>query len=214
MIKRINFIEKKAFSFTYQKLMQICMVVVAINFLFIAYANFNSMRMDKKLKDLKTEYANLDQKKSELMKKPVKQKINVGELQGLLDRLESAPKWSKLLSEMTESLPNTVWITNFKSASTSESGVVVDPKGAKAADKKKGKDKNEKEKNKENVEQVKNTVHQLQISGLSSDVRNITEFTKKLSNSEYFKHPTLSESNQQSYGYVFTIKSEVTKDVQ
>lgn len=210
MIKRINFIEKKAFSFTYQKLMQICMVVVAINFLFIAYANFNALRMDKKLKDLKTEYAKLEQKKAELMKKPVKQKINVGELQGLLDRLESAPKWSILLSEMTESLPNAVWITNFKSASTSEAAVVADPKGSKAAGKKKGKDKNEKE----TTEQARNIVHQLQISGLSSDVRNITEFTKKLSNSEYFKHPTLSESNQQSYGYIFTIKSEVTRDVQ
>lgn len=210
MIKRINFIEKRAFSFTYQRLMQICAVVVVINFLFIAYTNYDAMRMDKKLKNLKTEYANFEQKKAELMKKPVKEKINVGELQGLLDRLEGAPKWSKLLSEMTESLPNAVWITNFKSAATSEGGVVADPSGSKAAGKKKGKDK----KDKENVEQAKNTVHQLQISGLSSDVRNITEFTKKLSNSEYFKHPTLSESNQQSFGYVFTIKSEVTKDVQ
>lgn len=212
MIKRINFIDKKAFSFTYQRLMQICVVVVVLNFLFIAYTNYDAMQMDKKLKNLKTEYANFEQKKAELMKKPVKEKINVGELQGLLDRLEGAPKWSKLLSEMTESLPNAVWITNFKSAATSEAGVVADPSGSKAAGKKKGKDK--KDKDKETVEQAKNTVHQLQISGLSSDVRNITEFTKKLSNSEYFKHPTLSESNQQSFGYVFTIKSEVTKDVQ
>ena len=105
------------------------------------------------------------------------------------------------------------WITNFKSTSSLANAVVADAKDSKSK-KEKNKDKDKDKNKKDKPDQPQNVVHQLQISGLSSDVRNITEFTKKLSSSDYFKHPILSESNQQSFGYVFTINSEVTKGVQ
>lgn len=208
MIKRINLLEKKAFSFTYLKLMQICLIVIALNGLLIGYQYYNVMRMEKKIQSKNVEYTQFEEKRDELLKKPVKKRVVVGEFQSLVDKIEDMPSWSKLLDEVTKRLPNTVWITNFKTIGVAVSTAVAPTQNPKSFRKKTGEDANQK-----TVAPPTQTI-QVEISGLSRDMRNITEFATKLSGSDYFGHATLTNSNKQTFGYVFTIKSEVKKHVQ
>lgn len=203
MIKRINLIEKKAFTFTYLRLMQICLVVVLINISFVAFKIYNVSSLEKKLKNEKISLSKLEAKRDDLMKKPAKKKISVGHYETLLDKIENTPKWATLLNEMSRKLPNTVWITKFRSVSSAGAVSAPDAKSSKKG-KKKGK-----KKQKAAPVVTGPTKHSLEVSGLGSDMRNITEFTTKLSQSEYFLNLVLTKSDKETYGYTFTINSEI-----
>jgi|APSaa5957512535_1039671.scaffolds.fasta_scaffold220716_1 hypothetical protein len=195
MIKRINLIEKKAFSFTYQKLTQICIGIVVLNLLSFGYQAFQVSRMHKDIEAKKIEMKKLEVEKSMLMKRPAKKRVNVGGHQDLINKIQDSAKWSVILNEITLSLPNAVWITTFKSNNK---------KAPKVATKKK---KNDKKNDKKEVVVVPR--NKFEVSGLGRGMRNITEFTINLSKSVYFYSPTLTDSAKEGYGFSFTIKSEI-----
>ena len=111
MIKRINFVEKKAFQFTYQKLIQICMVIVLLNVVASGYQIVKSHLAQKDIKEQEKTLKSLESKKEFLLKKPIKQRVDAGEHQELLNKVEGATKWSLLLNEIAYNLPNAVWLS-------------------------------------------------------------------------------------------------------
>lgn len=199
MIKRINLVEKKAFTFTYQKLLQVCLVVVAFNALLVGYQVFKVTGLRSDLEVVQAEFQALEKKNQELLKKPQKKKISIGQYQELFDRIDNTPRWSRLLSEMAASLPNTVWITAFRSSTGSTQSKVVQNKA---------KGKNKKEKEAQPVVSA-DKKHRLELNGLGFDIKNITEFAKNLSQSEYFKELTIADSHKETFGVSFKITSEI-----
>jgi Tfp pilus assembly protein PilN len=209
MIKRINFIEKKALSFTYLKLLQICLAIILFNALLVAFQYVNAYRLQASLKVAQTSLGKLEATRDELIKKPAKKKVSVGEYQDLLDKLESAPSWSKLLEDISRRLPSSVWITDLKSAISG--GPTSDLPSLNPKSYRKGK----KEKEKESEEEAKTIVaaskaiYKLEMSGTSKDARTVSEFLSKLSNSDFIKNLTLNDSKKESSGYSFKISSEL-----
>jgi len=203
MIRRINLIEKKAFSFTYLKLMQICMGVIVVCILVISYKVYHVKSLDKQYRAEQIVLRSLEEKKDQLLKKPAKKKVSVGQYQDLLDKIQNTPKWSSFFDELGNRLPNTVWITKFSSATMGVSS-------------KKGKVSKDKNKKKETKKKKTNTFelpkHRLVFNGLSKELRTITEFTKALSDFRHMENVTLEESNKESFGFSFKIKSEIVKN--
>jgi len=206
VIKRVNLIEKKAFAFTYLRLVQFCLVIIIFNFALVGYQIYRAKRFDANLVQEQKILKTLEQQRDELMKKPVKKRVSVGQYQELFDAIETTPSWSKLLSDMSERLPNTVWLTNFKSVSSMS--------GAPQTQKKQSKSFRDKNKDKAKPETKQKIVkkHMLEVNGLGADMRNITEFTALLEQSKYFKNLTLAESSKQAFGISFTIRSEITSN--
>jgi len=207
MIKRINLIEKKAFAFTYLRLVQIFMLIIFINVALTGFQIYRAKHFETSLIEEQKSLKKLEKKKDELMKKPVKKRVSVGQYQELFDSIQNTPSWSKLLSDMSERLPNTVWLTNFKSVSSISGAAQSTSKKSKSF-----RDKN-KDKSKPETKQRKIRKHMLEVNGLGSDMRNITEFTSMLAQSKYFRNLTLAESAKQAFGISFTIRSEIISNV-
>lgn len=205
MIKRINFIEKQVLAFTYLTLAQICLGVLVFMSLLAGWQFFKVYRADKVLAEEQAHVDSLKEEQKTLKAKPVKpvkERISIGEFQALLDRMESAPRWSKILQDISQRLPTAVWMTTFKS---------VD--GARGSDtERKKKDKSDKDK--EEIEEPVRLVYRLEFTGHSLDVRNISEFLATLFKSDYLKNLTLSESVKDQTDYRFVIKSEVRSDAE
>jgi Tfp pilus assembly protein PilN len=199
MIKRINLIEKKPFTFTYQRLLQICLCVLLLLAVMVELAVLKSQRLQKKITATQEEITRLELKKEELTKqKPVKKTVSVGAYQELFDLIQSTPHWSKIISEVGEQLPQTVWITQFQSASSLVSVAPAEPSS---------KDKSSKTPAPQPQPKVaKNT---LQLNGVSSDMRAITEFTTKVSRLAYLQNVVLDESVRQGYGFMFKLTGEI-----
>lgn len=210
MIKRINFIEKKALSFTYLKLLQICLAIILFNALLVAFQYVNAYRLQASLKVAEANLGKLEATRNELIKKPTKKKVSVGEYQDLLDKLESSPSWSKLLEDISRRLPSSVWITDFKSAisggPTSSDLPSLNPKSYRKGKKEKEKESEEKAKT---IVAASKAVYKLEMSGTSKDARTVSEFLSKLSNSDFIKNLTLNDSKKESSGYSFKISSEL-----
>ena len=207
MIKRINFVEKKALSFTYLRLMQICLVIILFNSSLVAFQYFNVYRLQASFKIAQENLDTLEGIRDELMKKPTKKKVSVGEYQDLLDRLENAPSWSKLLQDISKRLPNSVWINDFKSIAST--GIFSDLPSLNPKSYRKGK----KDKNKDAEDDAKvavasnKTVYKLEMSGVSTDVKTVSDFLSKLSHSDYLKNLILNDSQKSASGYTFKITS-------
>ncbi|MBF0106271.1 MAG: PilN domain-containing protein [Deltaproteobacteria bacterium] len=200
MIKRINLVEKKAFSFTYMRLAQACLVVLLFNVSYVAVKYYSVSSLEKKLKSEQVSLSRLEAERDSLMKKPEKKKISVGQYETLLEKIEGTPKWAGLLNEVSRHLPNTVWITQFKSLSSETPVAAAEVKDKKGA------------KNKQKAKPVVTSgpaKYSLELSGLGTDMRNITEFTTKLSASDYFVDLVLKKSDKENYGFSFTINSEI-----
>ncbi len=213
MIKRINLIEKKAFSFTYLRLMQICSGVVTIIVALIAFQVFNAGRLEAGLKSAEKEIKDLEVKRDELLKQPTQTRVSVGQYQELLDHLENTPKWSRLMVELINRLPNTVWITSLKS-SAGAAKVAATEEGSEDKKGKKSKSNRDKKDDKKAVAEAgKPSPSLFEMAGMSSDMRNVTEFTTNLSQSRIFKNLVLTESNKENYGFTFKIKSEIDNNV-
>ncbi|MCP5463806.1 MAG: PilN domain-containing protein [Deltaproteobacteria bacterium] len=163
--------------------------------------------LNSNLTTLKVELKKIETKRDDLMRKPTKKKISVGQYQELLDKIESAPKWSKLLNDLSRRLPNTVWITTFKTANSTSTGTTTFAKNKKSF--RKDAEKEAKEKAAAPIVRV----HKLELNGVSSEMKSITELTTKLSDSKYFSKLTLTKSVKEAFGYSFTILSEIDSNV-
>lgn len=204
MIKRINLIEKKPFTFTYQRLMQICLCVLLLTGVLVESAVFRSQRLQKNIAALQAELLQLDTQKNELIKQPVKKTITVGEYQELFNVIQNAPRWSSVVASVSQELPPTVWITQFQSSSLL---VAVEPVAS-------NKDPKASQSSTQAPAPVQKILKSsLEINGVSSDMRSITEFAARLSRSESMQGVVLSESVRQGYGFMFKIKGDVNYHV-
>lgn len=198
MIKRINLIEKKPFSFTYQRLLQICLCVLLLLAVMVEMAVLKSQRLQKKITATQEEITQLELKKETLTKqRPVKKTVSVGAYQELFDLIQGIPHWSKIISDVGEQLPQTVWITQFQSTSSLVSAAPAEPSG---------KDKSVKT---QAPQQPKVSKNVLQLNGVSSDMRAITEFTAKVSRLSYLQNVVLDESVRQGYGFMFKLTGDI-----
>jgi Tfp pilus assembly protein PilN len=208
MIKRINLIEKQVLVFTYLTLAQVFLGVLVFMSLLGGWQFLKVYRADRSLAEVqvKVDALKTEQKKLKAKPvKPVKERISIGEFQALLDLMESAPQWSKVLQDISHRLPTAVWITSFKSVESASGG-------GESGRKKKG--KAETDKDDEKSERQPAPVHRLEFAGHSLDVRNVSEFLASLAKSNYFKNLTLSESVKDATDYRFVIKSEASNDAE
>lgn len=203
MIQRINLIEKQALSFTYERLMQICMAILAVNALMVGWQVLKVARLKPQIVSYTAQVETLTQEQTELTAQPIqkkqqqqqKKKVSIGQYQQLFDILESSPEWSSVLRGMTGNLPNSVWVTAIKSTSS-----LPAPPPKKAGD----------ENDPKKQQPVDMTMHvKLEISGTGTEVRAIAEFTSKLERSPYFKNVTLISTNKDVNGYAFMIQGDV-----
>ncbi|HLD43981.1 MAG TPA: PilN domain-containing protein [bacterium] len=205
MIKRINLIEKKTFALTYLRLVQIGAVMLAITACIIGFQVFNAKRLETKLEASKLVLQELEATRDKLMKTPVKKKVSVGEYQELMDRLEKTPNWSKLISDVTQKLPNTVWLTSFKSVG----GLSVSAATASSPDK--GNPKSYRDGDAPPPAETKPQVtgsYKLEVSGLSSAMKNVTEFVAALAQTKALSGIKV-DSQKQSFGFSFTLVGDV-----
>lgn len=200
MIKRINLIEKKVLNFTYQNLVQIFLAVFFLVGALIGYQFLRVKFLGPELEVEKTRLESLKVDRQSLMATPVKKKVSIGEYQGLLDQLDSVPLWSKLIREISLSLPSAVWMNNFRSvgaATAAPTGTVAN------IDKKDDKD------SASATTSQKAETKRIEINGVSVDVKGVAEFLTKLEKSTFFSNVTLVGSQKESYGYQFTIQGDV-----
>lgn len=200
MIKRINLIEKKALSFTYQSLFQIFLVVALI---MGALGGYQFLRYKINLPKVDEEKARLESLKADrqsLMATPTKKRVNIGEFQGLLDQLDSVPLWSKLIKEVSQNLPNSVWMTNIKSLVGGTEPAVA--KIANPVDNPSGTPQT-------TTTPQKAESKRIEISGVSVDVKSVAEFLTKLEKTPMFSNVTLISSQKESYGYQFIVQGDV-----
>lgn len=198
MIQRINLIEKQALAFTYERLVQICLVVVAINALLVGFQVFKVARLKPQIELANQQVTTLTQEQEELAKQPVQQKpkkvVNVGQYQQLFNTLDSSPVWSAVLRGLVGNLPNSVWITSLKGVSSMP---LPPPKKPGEEDKKPA----------QPVNLTPNT--RVEVSGSSPEVKAIAEFATKLDRSPIFRNVTLANTIKDVNGYVFVIQGDV-----
>lgn len=202
MIQRINLIEKQALAFTYERLVQICLVILAFNVLMVGWQFLKVARLKPQIATFTTQVEALTQEQAELTKQPTqkqqapqKKKVSIGQYQQLFDILESSPMWSAILRGMVGNLPNSVWITSLKSTSSmpapppKKPGEENDPKKQPPVDM---------------------TMHvKLEIGGTGTEVRAIAEFTSKLEKSPFFSNVTMINTIKDANGYAFIIQGDV-----
>lgn len=198
MIQRINLIEKQALAFTYERLVQICLVVVAINALLVGFQVFKVARLKPQIELANQQVTSLTQEQEDLAKQPVQQKpkkvVNVGQYQQLFNTLDSSPVWSAVLRGLVGNLPNSVWITSLKGVSSMP---LPPPKKPGEEDKKPA----------QPVNLTPNT--RVEVSGSSPEVKAIAEFATKLDRSPIFRNVTLANTIKDVNGYVFVIQGDV-----
>lgn len=199
MIKRINLIEKKALSFTYQSLFQIFLVVVLIMGMLGGYQFLRYKINLPKVDEEKARLESLKVDRQSLMATPTKKRVNIGEFQGLLDQLDSVPLWSKLINEVSQNLPNSVWMTNMKSLVGGGEAVA---KIANPVDKSAGAPP-------ATTTPQKAESKRIEISGVSVDVKSVAEFLTKLEKTPMFSNVTLISSQKEIYGYQFVVQGDV-----
>ena len=197
MIKRIKLIEKKAFSFTYERLVQICLVIVLLCVGLVVFKSYQVTQAKSNLKNQKNDLLVLEKKRDALMNRPIKKEVEVGEYQELFNHIDRIPKWSQLINDVSVNLPGNVWITSFKTRTST--AVVPTTKEEKKESKKKKKAESAQ----------KNQNYGIEIAGLGSDIKNVTEFASNLSNLDTFKTLVLKESQKESFGFSFMIHSEL-----
>lgn len=197
MIKRINLIEKQAFSFTYEKLLQICCIILVLNGLIFGYQYFLLKWVAPELESKEAELSQLKTDKQNLMASPVKKSVDVGEYQVLLDKMDSVPVWSKLIYELSDKLPNSVWMSHFKNVVLQQ-----DTSNRKT-------DSKDTEGQEEVSKPTKIDKLGIEISGVGSEIKNIAEFLTRLEKSPLFSDLKLTESQQKDFGYEFTVQGNV-----
>lgn len=213
MITRVNLIEAQPFTFTYLKLVQVGAVIVGVVLLASGFQYFQGYRYEKKLETAKSEFKKLEKEHEILRAKPVKQKVDMGRYQELYDKIYAAPQWSKLLNDISLRMPGRLELTNFKSIDEDKGKLKVANKSSSKKDPKTEDDKKADDPTKvkpKAPEKIDYSVRKLEISGLSMDARTLTDFLKKLNDSEYFKNSVLSESHKDAFGYSFKILCEAT----
>ena len=203
MIKRINLIEKKAFSFTYLKLMQICMAVLLVNVLIVISQVSHVKYLRVKEDALQQVVNDLQAKQNELTKRPVKKKVDVGQYQDLFNRLNNTPHWAELLDQISKSMPNSLWITQFNSASQVPGTVIVQPSTKLT---KKPEDKN-------TPPPSVPKINTLVLTGITNEIKNVTDFSRVLAAMRQMKNLTISNSDKDAFGFTFEIKGEVVANV-
>lgn len=200
MIQRINLIEKQALAFTYERLMQICVVILIFNALMVGWQILKVARLKPQIVSFTAQVDTLTQEQTELTAQPEqkkqqvqKKKVSIGQYQQLFDILESTPVWSAVLRGMVGNLPNSVWITSIKSTSS----MPAPPPKKPGEDPKK-------------QPPVDMTLRvKLEIGGTGTEVRAIAEFVNKLEKSPYFSNVTMIGTNKDVNGYAFIIQGDV-----
>lgn len=199
MIKRINLIEKTPLSFTYQKLMKICLIVFLINVALVGFQFFMLKWTEPNLAEEKSRLKRFNAERETLMATPVKRKVSNKEYQELFDELDSVPLWSKFLQEIIWNLPNSVWLTNVKTLSFQSEDVA---KKGKKADKQRPEDTKDKM-------ATDSRFKGFEFSGICVDVRAVAEFLTKLEKTTIFTNLTLKNSQKENFGYQFTVQGDV-----
>jgi len=195
MIQRINLIEKQALSFTYERLLQICMVVVLINVLLVGFQFLRIYRLSPQIESTREELAVEETTHAELTKQPQqkrkKKTVDAGQYQILYDKLEALPKWSMLLRVVSNKLPNSVWLSNFKSL-----GLILPP----ATDPK------------DPQPVVTPPGMRVEITGTGSDIKAIAEFMAALEKTQEFANLVLINTQKSETSYQYTLQGEVGGD--
>jgi Tfp pilus assembly protein PilN len=189
MIKRINLVAKKPFLITYSKILQIGLLFLLLASLIIGYQFFNAYRLEKILHDSQQALKIEENKRDEYMKKPQRKKISVGQYQELFDKINSVPHWTSLISDITQRLPNTVWLTSFKTSQGNSE--LAKPKKTKSKD-----------------DKPTHPLWKLELTGMSTSLSPVTNFSSKLSLSEYLSNIKV-DTQEQTYGYSFVIMGNI-----
>ncbi len=209
MIKRINLIEKPPFAITLQKLLQAILAVVLLNVALVAWQAYKLSKLAPELSELQNKMNVLKEEKKSLEKKPVIKKkqetVQVGEYQDLFEVLGAYPKWAGVVGEITANLPNAVWLTAVTSEIT----------GEKAADAKQPPANGSGDQAPATTATSRLSTPagiKLTLTGLASDVDGLSVFIKNLQTSNHFSKTVIQGSQRQSFGFEFTITSELSLD--
>lgn len=213
MIQRINLIEQQPFAVTLLRLVQILVVIVAINMSMASYKGYKLSQLVPALAQAKARVESLKEEKKSLEKKPVIKKQDnvevVGEYQDLFKVLNGYPKWGGVLEEITLQLPNAVWLTGITTKVQKQAPPPAAPEGngGKNDAQKTAADTPTTPENLLPPESIK-----LTLTGLAADVDGLSVFIKNLQASTYFNKTIIEESQKENFGFQFTIISYLNLD--
>ncbi|OGQ06946.1 MAG: hypothetical protein A3G32_07045 [Deltaproteobacteria bacterium RIFCSPLOWO2_12_FULL_40_28] len=201
MIERINLIEKEPFKFSYQKIVKIGAGLVVLCVYLFAFQLTKMYFNNKKITHLESQVITLKKEKETLLRL-APQKVAGGPLEELIQIFTQNPPWASLLSDVTNKLPSTVWLTNFKTQ-------------IKKQEKKKQetKDKNEKTSKSKKGEEppvIKEMdLNSITLVGLAKSVADLSGFLVHLNDSPFITRPTLSNTDRKDASFTFQIECDI-----
>ncbi|MBX7149273.1 PilN domain-containing protein [bacterium] len=197
MIERINFIEKKPFDFTYQKILAIVGVFMAVAALLFGYQTVRFKIHEKKMASLNESIQQLQHERDRLLK-AAPPKIGGGRHADLTNIFNTTPIWNELVDDITGRLPSTVWLTEFTGS------VRTNTPAPSKKDKKESKPENPMEET-----AAPSVTRSLELKGNAKEFDNIALFLSQLSASPFIKGATLTDSKKTQDIYTFSIECDL-----
>lgn len=200
MIERINLIEKEPFKFSYQKIVKIGVGLVVLCVYLFAFQLTKMYFNNKKITHQESQVITLKKEREALLRLSPK-KVAGGPLEELIQIFTQNPPWASLVGDVTNKLPSTVWLTNFKTE-------------IKKPEKKKQetKDKNEKTSKSKRGEEppVKEMdLNKITLVGMAKSVEDLSGFLVHLNDSPFITRPTLANTDKKDTSFTFQIECDI-----
>ena len=193
-IERINFIERKAFVFTYGILMAGLGGIALLCLLFLGLLTLRTSLAGKKVVRLTAEIETLKSRQQKLLMSDRPADDGTGsELEKVFS---SAPRYSEMIADIAGRLPGSVWLNGFKGSATATA--------ARATEKEK---KEERKKAAAEGRPSKAVV----IKGMARSPNDLALFLAQLNASPILSNVVLTSSKADSGNFVFSIESDVRK---
>lgn len=122
-IRRINFIEKEPFAFTYRKMLLIGVTLVSIVIFLSGIQWVRARILEKKIAVVTGEVVKLKEERERLAKKLMAESgPSTGGQAELLKIFDSSFSWPVILREITAQIPRSLWLLSLQPGAKPESG--------------------------------------------------------------------------------------------
>jgi Tfp pilus assembly protein PilN len=175
MIERINLIEKEPFTFTKQRLVQFCLLVVLVCSAFYGYQYGMAHYYQKQVTELQVSINKL-KAENKALKKAAPPKIQAGSQSQLQEIFVKSPKWSDLLDDVVKILPENIWLKEISKKNTRSTTTAS--------------------KGKNNAPVVQAAEPIIEIDGITSHPKSLTEYVNELTQSSLIRDVLINQIDQ------------------
>lgn len=200
MIEPINFIEKDPFKFTYARLLLLGGSLVLV-FGLVCVSQFAIYLWGQKDVVLLRAQIVALRAERQLLLDMAPPKIEEGPMAALKNLFIKEPQWARLIRDLSQRLPSTVWLKSFKAMAAA-------PLAAKATTKKEKKEA-DKEKVADTPQDMRN--NELTLEGVAREAADIPKILESLNQSPYLEKVLLQNSVKEESGFAFVVKCDMIR---